>query len=74
MKEICGDNAELQKKLRILMLEVEVMRQDGRQAPDSMQINHWKHLLEQPSKNQRSNYLKYLWKTEKSKQNEKVCT
>lgn len=54
------------------MLEVEVMRQDGRSAPDNMQIRHWKHLMELPSRSQRSNYLVYLWKTEKSKENLKV--
>ncbi|XP_050681371.1 mitochondrial ribonuclease P protein 1 homolog [Leptidea sinapis] len=65
-------NNEIEKKLRILMLEVEVMRQDGRPAPDYLGSDHWEHLLESSSRNQRHNYLKYLWKCEKSKENEKL--
>ncbi|KAI5645091.1 tRNA (Guanine-1)-methyltransferase domain-containing protein [Phthorimaea operculella] len=70
--EICNGDPELEKKLRILMLEVEVMRQDGRLAPSNLQTRHWKHLMELGSKNRRSSYLTYLFKTEKSKENEKA--
>ncbi|CAH0695293.1 unnamed protein product [Spodoptera exigua] len=69
---ICNGDAELEKKLRILMLEVEVMRQDGRHAPDNIKKDHWQHLLSLPSKNQRASYLKYLFKTEKSRENFKA--
>lgn len=69
---ICKGNEELEKKLRILMLEVEVMRQDGRYAPNSMNMRHWQHLLDLTSRHQRSKYLTYLFKTEKSKENDKV--
>lgn len=54
------------------MLEVEVMRQDGRCAPDTLLSKHWQHLMELESRNQRSKYLLYLFKTEKSKENDKV--
>lgn len=54
------------------MLEVEVMRQDGRCAPDSMNTTQWKHLLDLSSRNQRTNYLTFLWKNEKSRENQKV--
>jgi hypothetical protein len=66
-----GDS-ETEKKLRILMLEVEVMRQDGRCAPTTMNANQWQYLLKMTSRNQRNNYLTYLWKTEKSRENQKV--
>lgn len=69
---ICKGNTELEKKLRILMLEVEVMRQDGRFAPDSINNDQWQHLLDLKTKNQRQSYLRYLFKTEKSKENFKV--
>ncbi|XP_028028227.1 mitochondrial ribonuclease P protein 1 homolog [Bombyx mandarina] len=69
---ICKGNAELEKKLRILMLEVEVMRQDGRCAPNSMNTTQWKHLLDLSSRNQRTNYLTFLWKNEKSRENQKI--
>lgn len=71
--ELCNGNPEKEKKLRVLMLEVEVMRQDGRTAPDNMTIFHWEHLLELKSRNQRASYLTYLWKNEMSKINLKVC-
>ncbi|XP_030027617.2 mitochondrial ribonuclease P protein 1 homolog isoform X1 [Manduca sexta] len=69
---ICKGDQDLEKKLRILMLEVEVMRQDGRCAPDTMNIDHWTHLLNLTSKNQRSTYLTYLWKNEKTRENKKA--
>lgn len=66
-----GDK-ELERKLRILMLEVEVMRQDGRAAPDTLKADQWQQLLSLNTKNQRSQYLLYLFKIEKSKENQKV--
>lgn len=72
INELCKSDTELVKKLKILMLEVEVMRQDGRQAPTLLKKSHWEHLMSLTSRNQRSSYLFYLWKTEKSKENEKV--
>ncbi|XP_063548435.1 mitochondrial ribonuclease P protein 1 homolog isoform X1 [Cydia strobilella] len=72
INEICKGDEEIEKKLRILMLEVEVMRQDGRQAPDQLRSHHWKHLMELPSRNQRHSYLLYLFKTERAKENQKA--
>ncbi|CAH1639790.1 unnamed protein product [Spodoptera littoralis] len=72
VENICNGDAELEKKLRILMLEVEVMRQDGRHAPDNIKKDHWQHLLSLTSKNQRASYLQYLFKTEKSRENFKA--
>ncbi|XP_032529017.2 mitochondrial ribonuclease P protein 1 homolog isoform X1 [Danaus plexippus] len=71
VNDICKGDAELEKRLRVLTLEVEVMRQDGRCAPDYLKLDHWKHLLDLPSRNQRSNYLTFLWKTEKKRENQK---
>ncbi|CAH2102371.1 unnamed protein product [Euphydryas editha] len=70
--QICKGDKELEKKFRVLMLEVEVMRQDGRLAPDHIQLDQWKHLLELPSRNQRSSYLTFLWKNEKKRENQKA--
>lgn len=72
IEELCNSDPDLEKKLRILMLEVEVMRQDGRCAPDVLKSHHWKHLMGLETKNQRCKYLTFLWKTEKSKENDKV--
>ncbi|KAM3967896.1 tRNA methyltransferase roswell [Aphomia sociella] len=70
--ELCNADPELEKKLRILMLEVEVMRQDGRCAPNILQQKHWEQLLQLESRSQRTKYLTYLWKIEKSKENQKA--
>ncbi|XP_013197110.2 mitochondrial ribonuclease P protein 1 homolog [Amyelois transitella] len=70
--ELCNKDPKLEKKLRILMLEVEVMRQDGRLAPSFLKNQHWKHLMLLESRNQRIKYLTYLWKTEKTKENTKA--
>ncbi|XP_053619065.1 mitochondrial ribonuclease P protein 1 homolog isoform X2 [Plodia interpunctella] len=70
--ELCKEDPEQEKKLRILMLEVEVMRQDGRCAPNVLKKQHWEHLLLLQSRSQRIKYLNYLWKTEKAKENSKA--
>lgn len=72
VRSLCEGDTELEKKLRILMLEVEVMRQDGRAAPDTLRADQWQELLKLNTKNQRSQYLLYLFKIEKSKENTKV--
>lgn len=72
VEDLSKGDAELEKKLRILMLEVEVMRQDGRYAPDHMRKDQWAHLIQLQSRNQRNSYLQYLFKVEKSKENAKV--
>lgn len=72
VEDLSNGDAELEKKLRILMLEVEVMRQDGRYAPDHMRKDQWAHLIQLQSRNQRNSYLQYLFKVEKSKENAKV--
>ncbi|XP_034830285.1 mitochondrial ribonuclease P protein 1 homolog [Maniola hyperantus] len=70
--ELCKGDHNLEKKLKVLMLEVEVMRQDGRYAPDSIQKDQWKRLLDMSTRNQRTNYLTFLWKLEKKKENLKA--
>ncbi|XP_014367006.2 mitochondrial ribonuclease P protein 1 homolog [Papilio machaon] len=72
INDLCKGDADLEKRLKILMLEVEVMRQDGRPAPSILRKHHWEHLLTLASRNQRSGYLVYLWKTQMSKENEKA--
>ncbi|CAH2989270.1 unnamed protein product [Chilo suppressalis] len=54
IKEICNNDPEIEKKLRILMLEVEVMRQDGRCAPALLNSSQWEHLMSLASRNQRT--------------------
>ncbi|KPI94970.1 Mitochondrial ribonuclease P protein 1-like [Papilio xuthus] len=72
INDLCKGDADLEKRLKILMLEVEVMRQDGRPAPSILRKHHWEHILTLASRNQRSSYLVYLWKTQMAKENEKA--
>lgn len=74
VKEISNGDPDVENKLRVLMLEVEVMKQDGRQAPDVSFVKkkHWECLLQLQSRNQRSKYLMYLFKTSKTEENKKV--
>ncbi|CAK1540119.1 unnamed protein product [Leptosia nina] len=72
IQQICNGDPEIEKKLRILMLEVEVIRQDGRTAPDYLNVSQWENLLEYKSRNQRASYLTYLWKNEKNRENKKA--
>lgn len=72
--KICKDDPTLENKLRVIMLEIEVMRQDGRKAPEDENIkqHHWEHILSLPSRSARFKYLTFLWKNEKKTENTKV--
>lgn len=63
-----------EKKRKILELEMEVMRQEGRKVPTPSKIkhDHWQHLLALKSRNQRRQYYLYLWNTEMAKESELV--
>lgn len=69
-----GDQ-ELEHKLKVLILEVDVMRQDGHLVPDEkfMQDNHWVELLNCPTISSRRRYLEFLFKLSKKKENRAVC-
>lgn len=59
-----------EKKRKILELEMEVMRQEGRKVPTPSKIkeDNWQHLLGLKSRNQRRQYYLYLWNTEMAKE------
>lgn len=65
---------DVDKKRKILELEMEVMRQEGRRAPTPSKIkeSHWEHLLQLESRNQRRHYYLYLWNIEMAKENTQV--
>lgn len=69
---ITGGDEDILKKLKILMLEVEVMRQDGHAVPSKLNTNQWKELLELPSRSRRRKYLQYMFKTEMKILNEEA--
>lgn len=61
-----------ERRLRILQLEVDVLRQEGRKVPARMKPDHWLHLLELQSKSARSKYYTFLWQVEHKRANEKL--
>lgn len=65
---------DAEKKRKILELEMEVMRQEGRKVPTPAKIkeDHWQHLLGLKSRNQRRQYYLYLWNTEMAKESHQM--
>lgn len=66
-----GDEV-LTKKLKVLILEVDVMRQEAMRVPNSLTDEKWSELLDLQSRNQRIKFLNYLWVNEKKKENRKL--
>ncbi|KAF5272206.1 hypothetical protein FQA39_LY01288 [Lamprigera yunnana] len=71
ISEIVGDDVELEHKLRVIILETDILRQEGKGVPsvDFLKSAHWRELLNLPSKSARGRYLEYLFKVEKKKEN-----
>lgn len=76
LSELTQGDPELEHKLKVLMLETEVMRQEGRLVPPSevMGPEEWGRLLKLGSRSGRGKYLEYLFKTAKAKENRQVRT
>ncbi|XP_035919131.1 mitochondrial ribonuclease P protein 1 homolog [Anopheles stephensi] len=57
---------DVEKRRKVLELEIEVMRQEGRKVPSVSTIkpDQWEHLLGLSSRNQRRHYYLYLWNIE----------
>lgn len=64
----------MEHKLKVLMLEVEVLRQQGDPVPLNSYIKdeHWQHLLSLQSRSARKKYLLFLFKLSKTIENRKV--
>lgn len=58
-----GDPDKL-KALKVLQLEIDLMRQQGEQVPSHLSIQRWKDLLTLDSLMGREKYLKHLWVVE----------
>lgn len=68
---ITNDDPVLEKKLKILFLEVEVMRQSGHRVPQNINLRQWKELLTLETRTGRRKYLSYIFRAEKSRENRK---
>jgi len=59
--EITGGDSEALNKFKLLLLEVDVLRQDGSRVPDKLTTEQWKDLFNLQSRSQRLKFLNYLW-------------
>lgn len=55
-----GDEEKL-KNLKVLQLEIDLMRQQGKKVPNHLTGECWKELLSIPISDYRVKYLKHLW-------------
>lgn len=70
-QEIVGDDNEALNKFKLLLLEIEVLRQDGVSVPKFISTESWKELFALQSRAQRRKLLKFLWGKEIKKLNDK---
>ncbi|XP_066246008.1 mitochondrial ribonuclease P protein 1 homolog [Euwallacea similis] len=70
LEAITKGDKDLEHKLKVIMLEVEVLRQSGRPVPDNDFITPemWDYLLNLSSRSARTKYLEFLFKITKKKQ------
>lgn len=73
---ITKGDPEVEHKLKVLQLEIEVLRQEGCLVPDAdfMKTEHWEELLRLPSRTARKTFLVFLFKKSKTKENKKVLS
>uniref|UniRef100_T1HKU4 RNA (guanine-9-)-methyltransferase domain-containing protein 1 n=1 Tax=Rhodnius prolixus TaxID=13249 RepID=T1HKU4_RHOPR len=68
---ITKGDSELLQKLKVLMLEMEVLRQEGGRVPENMSTERWCEILHTKSKSQRIKQLGFWWINEKKKERDK---
>ncbi|KAJ8917654.1 hypothetical protein NQ315_005101 [Exocentrus adspersus] len=66
IEHIANGDKELEHKLKVILLEAEVMRQEGKPVPEEsfLTVEHWKELLELPTRSSRRKYFEFLLKKE----------
>ncbi|KAF4532359.1 hypothetical protein B566_EDAN003663 [Ephemera danica] len=69
---ITGGDSELEKKLRILCLEHEVLRQEGCLVPSSLTLDQWKQIFAMDTRSKRRKYYRFLFGVEVKRRNEKL--
>ncbi|XP_077299685.1 tRNA methyltransferase roswell [Arctopsyche grandis] len=74
VQEVCEGNPEKENKMRVLILELQIMKEDGRMAPDInfLKKKQWEYLIDLPTTNGRYKYLGFLFKISKSEENDKM--
>ncbi|CAG9770124.1 unnamed protein product [Ceutorhynchus assimilis] len=74
LEAITKGDKELEHKLKVIILETEVLRQDGKSVPSNeyMTAEIWENMLKLPSRSGRTKYLDFLFRTSKKKHNKLV--
>lgn len=69
-----SENVDDEKKLKILQLEVDVLRQEGHRVPalEFFDEQRWKQLLALNSRSARRKFYAYLWQIEKKKEGKAI--
>uniref|UniRef100_A0A1B6CHN4 RNA (guanine-9-)-methyltransferase domain-containing protein 1 n=1 Tax=Clastoptera arizonana TaxID=38151 RepID=A0A1B6CHN4_9HEMI len=67
---ITGGDEVLLKKLKIIMLEVEVLMEEGSRVPSTLSTNAWKELLTLETRSSRNRYLSFLFINEMKRNND----
>lgn len=67
-EDIVGKDEKLLTKLKVILLEIDIMRQDGLEIPSKISLDRWKELVAAPTRSQRIKLLSFLFRTEKKKE------
>lgn len=65
-------NPENNKRFQMLELEMNVMRHNAERVPNQIDPSDWLTLLDMRSNSKRKKYLDYLWRNEKTVENDKA--
>ncbi|XP_075237096.1 tRNA methyltransferase roswell [Lycorma delicatula] len=69
---VTNGNPDLLKKLKLSMLEVEVIRQEGLLVPSKLKTDEWKELINLKTRSAKLKYLKFLFLNEVKRRNDKI--
>lgn len=74
IKKIAKNDPDLEKKLKVLVLEVDFARQEGKRSPDPVTISDdkWEHILGLSSRSARQRYYSFLWQSQIKHENDKA--
>uniref|UniRef100_A0A1B6L7A7 RNA (guanine-9-)-methyltransferase domain-containing protein 1 n=1 Tax=Graphocephala atropunctata TaxID=36148 RepID=A0A1B6L7A7_9HEMI len=68
---ITGGDPDALNKFKLLLLEVDVLRQDGMKIPSTLSTEQWKELFSLKTRSQRRKSLGFLWTLEMKKISDK---
>ncbi|KAK7864193.1 hypothetical protein R5R35_004104 [Gryllus longicercus] len=71
IKDLTQGDPTLEKKLKVIILEMDIWRQEGERVPTQLKPADWKELISLESRSARKKYLLFIWKKEMTKSNEK---